>query len=132
MIDFFKFFDHNSPGRAQSYKFESSIVRSPTEARFENPSNTTMNKAWIVLILLCAGCGGKLSDEQRKKLHEGMATQDIRRVSEAEMEISATALAQSIMADVEKVDNSLTQKSRIDSLAKARQVDIYSLMPDNA
>jgi hypothetical protein len=91
-----------------------------------------MNKAWIVLVILCSACGGKLSEEERKKLHEGMATQDIRRVSEADMEIAATTLAQSIMADVERVDKSLTQKTRIDSLAKARQVDIYPLMPDDA
>jgi hypothetical protein len=91
-----------------------------------------MNKTCIILILLCGACGGKLSEEQRKKLHEGMASQDIRRVSEAEMEIAATTMAQSIIADIEKIDKSLTQKSRIDSLANAHHVQIYSLMPDDA
>lgn len=91
-----------------------------------------MKKSLIVAIItLCWGCGGKLSDEQRKKLHEGMATQDIKRVSEADVQAAATIYAQSVFADVEKVDKFLNKKSKIDSIATERHVKIYSLIPDD-
>lgn len=91
-----------------------------------------MKKFLGIMIIIGAACGGKLSDEERKKLHEGMATQDIKRVTEAELQIAALAFAKSVLADIEKVDKNLNQKSKIDSVAKAREVKIYSLIPEDA
>lgn len=91
-----------------------------------------MNKSLILIVVIaCWGCGGKLSDEQRKKLQEGMATQDIKRISDADIQAAALKYAQSVFADIEQVDKSLKKKSSIDSLAVARQVKIYSLVPDD-
>ncbi len=90
-----------------------------------------MNKL-LLLLLISLGCGGKLSQEEREKLHEGMATQDIRRVTDAELQEAALAFAASVMRDVEKVDKMLVQKGRIDSLGAALGVKIYSLTPDDA
>lgn len=87
--------------------------------------------AWI-LILLATACGGKLTQEEREKLHDGMATQDIRRVTDAELQEAALAFAFSVMRDVEIVDKYLNKKTEIDSLAAARKVKIYSLTPDDA
>jgi hypothetical protein len=89
-------------------------------------------KGWVVLTLILCSCGGKLSDEQRKKLHEGMATQDIKRVSEADLQEAALLYARAVLADVEKVNSSLSNPSKIDSIARTRQVRIYSLIPDDA
>ena len=90
-----------------------------------------MKKILFVLIL-CSGCGGKLSDEQRKKLHEGMSTQDIKRVTEADLQEYALRYGQTVMQGIDQVDSHLIQKSRIDSLAQVYHVRIYSLMPSDA
>ena len=89
-------------------------------------------KKVIILVLVCLGCGGTLTDEQRKKLHDGMSTQDIKRVSDADLQEAALVYAKSVLADVEKTDKFLNQKTRIDSIAVARNVKIYSLIPDDA
>ena len=88
-------------------------------------------KKILIVIIICGGCGGKLSDDQRKRLHEGMATQDIRRVTDAELQESALAYAQSVIRDIELVDISLTKKSQIDSLAHLYHVRIYMLNPSD-
>ena len=89
-------------------------------------------KKVIILVLVCLGCGGTLTDEQRKKLHDGMSTQDIKRVSDADLQEAALVYAKSVLVDVEKTDKFLNQKTRIDSIAVARNVKIYSLIPDDA
>ena len=44
-----------------------------------------MEKLVFVTILLLMACGGSLSDEQRKKLHEGMESQKIIKLSDSEI-----------------------------------------------
>ncbi len=84
----------------------------------------------IVIGLLAIQCGGKLTPEERKKLHDGMATQDIRRVTDAELHEAALAYAAGVMRDIGKTDPYLLNKQRIDSLARGQGVVIYSLSPD--
>lgn len=91
-----------------------------------------MNKFLVLLLFISLGCGGKLSQEEREKLHEGMATQDIRRITDAELQAAAMVFAARVMRDVEKVDKMLVQKDRIDSLGAVLGVKIYSLTPDDA
>ena len=92
-----------------------------------------MKKYALLLIgLFAIQCGGKLTPEERKKLHDGMTTQDIRRVTEAELHEAALAYAGGLMRDIEKTDPYLLNKKRVDSLARARGVLIYSLTPDKA
>ena len=91
-----------------------------------------MRNGIVVLLVIFAGCGGRLSNEERQRLHDGMATQEIRRVTDAELQEGALALAKSIIADLERVDKYMNQKVKIDSLALARNVKIYSLIPDDA
>ncbi len=85
-----------------------------------------MKKLLLVLILL-TGCGGKLSDEQRQRLKEGMSTQDIKRVTEADLEIAAMAYGRKVVTAVEAVDPSMLNQSKVDSLGKTYQVKIYPL-----
>ena len=89
-------------------------------------------KKLIIIAILCSACGGKLSDEQRQKLHEGMATQDIKRVSEADLQEAALVYAKSVLSDITKVDKYLNQKSKIDSIAAQHHVRIYSLIPNDS
>jgi len=84
------------------------------------------------LLPVCLACGGKLTDEERKRLHEGMATQDIKRVTEAELQEAALALAVDILDDVKMLDGNFRGNSRVDSLASARGVTVFTLIPDNA
>ena len=99
-------------------------------------AKVALRNSGLVRYALCAclltSCGGKLSDDQRQRLHDGMATQDIKKIPEAELQLAGLALAQSILADMEKTDSFLSQTSRIDSIAKARGVDIYSIMPNDS
>ena len=88
-------------------------------------------KKILLVIIFCCGCGGKLSDDQRRRLHEGMATQDIKRVTDAELQESALAYAKSIIRDIEQVDISLAKKIKIDSLADHYHVRIYTLTPSD-
>ncbi len=81
------------------------------------------------VLLICASCGGKLTDEQRQKLHEGMATQDIKRVSDADLQAASLSYGKSVLRDIENLDPSLKERSRIDSLEVVYQVRIYSLIP---
>lgn len=90
-----------------------------------------MRKLVWVIMLLSIACGGKLTHEEREKLHKGMATQDIRRVTDAELQEAALAYAASVIVDVEKVDKYLIKKTQIDSIAAARKVKIFSLTPDD-
>lgn len=80
----------------------------------------------LLFLLVCA-CGGKLTQEEREKLHEGMATQDIRRVTDAELQEAALSLAAEIMRDVERTDKFLVNRQKIDSLAAARAVVVFAL-----
>ena len=60
-----------------------------------------------------------------------MATQDIKRVSDAELREAAFAYGRSVLADVGRIDP-LCAFNRASLLARARHVFIYSLMPDAA
>lgn len=85
----------------------------------------------LLLFLVCA-CGGKLTQEERAKLHEGMASQDIRRVTDAELQDAALTLGTEIMRDVELIDKFLLNQQKIDSLAAARAVVVFALRPGNS
>ena len=83
------------------------------------------------ILLLCASCGGKLTDEQRQRLHEGMATQDIKRVSDADLQQAAMTYAKSVLTEIEGVDKNLKLGAETDSLAHLRNVRIYSISPED-
>lgn len=85
-------------------------------------------KKLLIAMLLLSACGGKLTDEQRKKLHEGMSTQDIKRVSEADLQQAGEVYGSKVLAALGDVNQSLSGR-RIDSLSKAYQVRIYALTP---
>lgn len=89
-------------------------------------------KYLLFACLVLTSCGGKLSDDQRKRLHDGMSTQDIKRISEADLQEAAMNYAHSVILDVEKKDKFLKKPGEIDSIARARGVRIYSIVPDDS
>ena len=88
-------------------------------------------KKLLGILLLCASCGGKLTDEQRQRLHEGMATQDIKRVSEADLQQAAMMYAKSVLTEIEGAGKNLKLDLETDSLARVRNVRIYSISPED-
>ena len=67
-----------------------------------------------------ASCGGSLTDEQRKKLHEANDQQAIVKVTDAEITEAAFAKGRSVMVG-------LTSPNKADSLALAASVKIHWL-----
>ncbi len=68
-----------------------------------------MQKYGLFLLLIMMGCGGSLSDEQRKELREGRAKQDVKRVTEAEILDQAFSTGRKIVNTLGK-DSSAIQK----------------------
>jgi hypothetical protein len=85
----------------------------------------------VVILLIASACGGTLSDEQRKKIKEDMAANQIRKVSDAELTEAAFALGRKITAIVERRDPGLTNKSLKDSLEKNLNIRILNLQPND-
>jgi len=92
-----------------------------------------MNSRFLYLVLLtavCIGCGGSLTDEQRKKVKETIELNTIRKVSEAQITEAAYDMGRDISKIIER--SSLQNKKLIDSLQHQYQVKIVWLQPDDA
>ena len=85
-------------------------------------SKDAMKKLMIVLMILTS-CGGKLTDEQRKKLKEGMENQKIRKISEARITDAAFVMGRSIVRQLGEVSGA--------SLEKIAAVKIRQLRDDD-
>jgi hypothetical protein len=73
----------------------------------------------VLIVIVFCGCGGRLTDEQRKKMHEAAEQQAIVKISDAE--ITDAAFEKGRLAS-----ENLTQTTA-DSLAKALEVEIHWL-----
>lgn len=84
-------------------------------------------KSWILVVsILLIGCGGSLSDEQRKRLHEGMDKQKIVKLSDSEI-MSASLDQGRIIFDL--LDKLKFDSSKVDSLANKYEVRIRWITP---
>lgn len=86
----------------------------------------------IFIVLIAVGCGGNLSDEQRKKLKERGEEDRIQRVSEGELLEASFTYGRSIAAILDKRDPALTNASLIDSLENAFGVEVFALVPGDS
>lgn len=77
-----------------------------------------------VMLLSVMACGGKLSDEQRKQLREGMKSQEIKVVTEAEITEEALRQGREILLAVEK------DSLKSDSAARASGAIVRWLDPE--
>lgn len=84
-------------------------------------------KHWFFVIpcIVCA-CGGSLSDEQRKKMREGMESQKIQHVTEGQIMDAALREGRKIVGVVRQAQGN---QQKIDSLEKATQTTIKWLNP---
>lgn len=82
-----------------------------------------MKKLVLILLVLCLfGCGGSLTEEQRKKLKEGRELQSIVKITEAEIMEAAFAKGRVLVDE-------LSSPSLADQVAKSRGVKIHWLEP---
>ncbi len=81
----------------------------------------------LLLALVLGSCGGKLSDEQRERIKEGMEHQKIIKVSEAEIMAEAVEKAQAVMAKLKTADS-----TEIVNIARSEKVSVRFLTPGNA
>lgn len=81
----------------------------------------------LCLLLIFFSCGGKLSDEQRKKLKDRMEEDEIKRLTDSQITEAAFSYGRSIAAQIEKQSPSFTNKRLADSLAKSYEVKIITL-----
>jgi hypothetical protein len=88
-----------------------------------------MNKVAPILMIILIGCGGSLSDDQRKRIKEDMQQHQIVKVTDAEITEAAFAKGRQIMKGLNtKGDNA----KMMDSLSKINHATIKFLVPGAA
>jgi hypothetical protein len=80
----------------------------------------------IAVSIFLVSCGGSLSDEQRKKLHEGLEDQKIVKLSDSEIVTASLEMGRVIFAEMEK---GKFDKQRIDSIEHQFKVEIKLIKP---
>src|SRR6187402_1986317 len=83
-----------------------------------------MKKIALISLLALMSCGGSLSDEQRKRLHDGMEKQKIVKISDSEIVSAAMEQGRAFYKAMEKA--SFTE-AKIDSLARVFNVRVVQL-----
>ena len=82
-----------------------------------------MRWTYLFLILLLQGCGGTLSEEQRKQLREGREQQIIKKVSDADILTQAFKTGRAVMQGIE------SSPMHADSIAESYLVEVKWLQP---
>jgi hypothetical protein len=85
-----------------------------------------MNKSVIILLFLIAGCGGKLSDEQRRQMREQMELHKIVRVTEIEITEAAFEKGRETM---KIMDGFRGDPAKTDSFLRRNQGAIHFIVP---
>jgi hypothetical protein len=83
-------------------------------------------KYLVSVLLVVFGCGGKLSDDQRKRLREGMAEQEIVRMSDSEIITASLDEGRAVMAALKSAGYG---PAVMDSIAAEFGVRIRKMVP---
>jgi hypothetical protein len=84
-------------------------------------------KPWILIVpVLLMACGGSLSDDQRKRLHDGIDKQKIVKLSDSEIMSAALDHGRVIFEALAKLN---FDSSKVDSIARKYEVEIRWLTP---
>ena len=82
--------------------------------------------SFVLLFALLAGCGGTLTDEQRKQMHEKMELNKIVRVTEAEITEAAFASGRSVM---KTLDSLKSDSAKLHSYVRNNKGRIHYVQP---
>jgi hypothetical protein len=85
-----------------------------------------MKKSIAIALLIFISCEGKLTDEQRKKMREGMERHSIKKVSDAEITEAAYKEGRRLIAMVESSRN---DSSGIDSVVRSQEGRMRFIVP---
>jgi hypothetical protein len=88
-----------------------------------------MKKLLFIPIVMAMACGGSLSDEQRKKLHEGMEEQKIVKISDAEIVTASLERGRTIYKEMEKLK---FDSLKMDSISERYHVKIKLITPGSS
>jgi hypothetical protein len=88
-----------------------------------------MNRISILCFIILAGCGGTLTEEQRKQMRENMEAGEIRKVTDAELTDAAFAFGRKISGLVQTPGSNAVDAVMIDSLEQEFGVKILLLEP---
>ncbi|MBI3218885.1 MAG: hypothetical protein HYZ44_05210 [Bacteroidetes bacterium] len=91
-----------------------------------------MKKLVWLFCLSLAACNGTLTEEQKRKIREEREESQIKRISDADITEAAFAYGRSISALLEKRDKLLINKTLIDSLEKAFDVEIIAMQTNDS
>lgn len=90
-----------------------------------------MKYTLFLLVSFFVSCTGSLTDDQRKKIKEDMARNEIKKVTDADIIEAAMRFGQQIAVVVEKEDKTLNNQSLLDSIGQFYQVEILALHEGN-
>jgi hypothetical protein len=85
-----------------------------------------MKKLVFLSVLILTACGGSLTEEQRKKLREGMEQQKIQKLSDAQITAFALEQGRVIFQDLAAAKFA---KEKVDSIAAAHHATIRWTVP---
>ena len=85
-----------------------------------------MKKFSLIGVIVLMACGGSLSDEQRKKLHDGMENQKIIKLNDSEIVTASLDQGRIIFSALEKVK---FDPAKVDSLSEAYHARIRWIVP---
>lgn len=85
----------------------------------------------LPVTLFLVACGGSLSSEQRKKIHENMDAKSIKKISDAELTEAAFIFARTLTKIIE-TDKRSNQTKFWDSLELANHVQILFMKPSDS
>ncbi len=83
-----------------------------------------MKKIALISLVALMSCGGSLSDEQRKRLHEGMEKQKIVKISDSEIVSAAMEQGRAFYNAIEKLS---FDPAKTDSVARVYGVKVIQL-----
>jgi hypothetical protein len=90
-----------------------------------------MKYSILLIAVTLVSCTGSLSDEQRKRIKESMEQGEIKKLSEAQITEAAFAYGCKVASLLDKSDKTLINKTLLDSLSQAYEVEIISIHADN-
>ncbi len=83
-----------------------------------------MKKIALISLVALMSCGGSLSDEQRKRLHEGMEQQKIVKMGDSEIVSAAMEQGRAFYTLIEKVS---LDSTKVDSIANVYGIKVVRL-----
>ncbi|MFZ1806622.1 MAG: hypothetical protein WAU36_05345 [Cyclobacteriaceae bacterium] len=91
-----------------------------------------MKKLLPLLLLTILSCQGRLTDEQKKEMQEGMKAQEIVKISDADITEAAYQYGRTISKEIQEQESQNTDETHTRKLQEKYHVKIYPLAPGDS